>query len=46
MVSAYDANMRLKLTLMRSRSLPLASTEWGNRAEKTIRVPGVTFKTT
>jgi len=46
MASAYEGNMRLKLTLMRSRSLPLASTEWGNQAGKRIRVPRVTGKTT
>lgn len=44
--SAYVANMRLKLMLMRSRSLRLASTEWGSQAGNRIRLPVATGNTT
>jgi hypothetical protein len=39
MVSANDANMMLKLTLMRGFSLRFASTECGSQAGKTSSVP-------
>jgi hypothetical protein len=43
MVSAKAANITLKLTLMRSFALSLASTECGSQAGNTISVPVLTL---